>query len=73
MPGPRRVYLNDNVRTAHLKCSDCRTQIYLIKIEQDEDGAEVRTFGCPHCAHCKLIRLAPRLNLRGPVQIHSGQ
>jgi sulfur transfer protein SufE len=60
MPGTRRIYLNDNVRTEHLKCSDCRTQIYLVKIEQDDEGAEVRTFGCPHCAHVKAIRL-PRL------------
>lgn len=60
MPGTRRVYLNDNIRTEHLKCSCCRTQVYLIKIEADDEGGEIRTFGCPHCATSKSLRLAPR-------------
>lgn len=57
MPNKRRVYLNDNIRTEHLKCTMCRTQIYLVKIEQDRDGNEIRTFGCPHCSVCRSVRL----------------
>ncbi len=60
MPGTRGAYLNDNIRTEHLKCSYCRTQVYLIKIEPDDEGGEIRTFGCPHCAASKSLRLAPR-------------
>lgn len=73
MPNTRRVYLNDNIRTEHLKCVACRTQIYLIKIEQERGGWETRTFGCPHCASRRSLRLAmpsrgrPALRLAEPV------
>lgn len=50
-------YLNDNVRTGHLKCSNCKTRTYLTKIERDEDGAEVRSFACQHCAAVTRLRL----------------
>jgi hypothetical protein len=60
MLGTRRAHVNDNIRTEHLKCSGCKTQIYLVRIESDNDGSEIRTFGCPHCAQCRSIRLSPR-------------
>lgn len=50
-------YLNDNVRTGHLKCANCKTRTYLTKIERDDDGAEVRSFACPHCAAITRLRL----------------
>ena len=53
-------YLNDNVRTEHLKCSTCRTQIHLTSIETNPDGSEVRSFSCPHCAAISTLRLRPR-------------
>lgn len=54
-----KAYLNDNIRTEHLKCSSCRTQIFLVKIEPSGDGGELRTFGCPHCRQTRSLRLAP--------------
>lgn len=59
MPSRRRAYLNDNIRTEHLKCSSCRTQSFLMKIESDGSGGEVRTFVCPHCQARRLLRLTP--------------
>jgi DNA-directed RNA polymerase subunit RPC12/RpoP len=59
MPSRRRAYLNDNIRTEHLKCSNCRTQSFLVKIEPDGSGGEVRTFVCPHCEARRLLRLTP--------------
>ncbi len=59
MPSRRRAYLNDNIRTEHLKCSSCRTQSFLMKIETDGSGGEVRTFICPHCHARRLLRLTP--------------
>lgn len=56
MAGHER-FQNDNVRTEHLKCSICRTQIYLAKIEKDADGCELRSFACPHCAAVTTLRL----------------
>lgn len=53
-------YLNDNVRTEHLKCSNCRTQIHLTGIKLDPDGCEVRSFSCQHCAAVSKLRLRPR-------------
>lgn len=73
MPGTRRVYLNDNIRTEHLKCSCCRTQVYLIKIESDDEGGEIRTFGCPHCATSKSLRLAPRRPTLEPAELAADQ
>lgn len=73
MPGTRRVYLNDNIRTEHLKCSCCRTQVYLIRIESDDEGGEVRTFGCPHCATSKSLRLAPRRHPLKPAELVADQ
>jgi hypothetical protein len=58
MPATRRRYLNDNIRTAHLKCVDCRTQIFLCRIETDHDGCEIRTFGCPHCDRTAAMRFS---------------
>lgn len=59
MPFGRIAYLNDNIRTEHLKCSSCRTQSFLMKIEADGSGGEVRTFVCPHCQARRLLRLTP--------------
>ncbi|MGM4892076.1 hypothetical protein [Tardiphaga sp. 709] len=73
MPGTRRVHLNDNIRTEHLKCSGCRTQVYLIKIESDDEGGEIRTFGCPHCAASKSLRLAPRRQNLKPAELVADQ
>lgn len=50
-------YVNDNVRTGHLKCANCKTRTYLTKIERGDDGAEVRSFACPHCAAVTRLRL----------------
>ena len=58
MPATRRTYLNDNIRTEHLKCPRCRTQAYLYKIEPINGGGEVRTFACPHCHARRQLRLA---------------
>jgi hypothetical protein len=64
MPNTYRVYLNDNIRTAHLKCSACRTQIYLLEIEPERDGWETRIFGCPHCPAQRSVRLAASPDVR---------
>lgn len=72
MPNVRRVYLNDNIRTEHLKCRTCRTRVFLVKIEQDRDGDEVRTFGCPHCAVCRSVRLAPPAYARPSAELSRG-
>ena len=49
-------FVNDNVRTAHLKCSRCKTRVHLIRIETDEEGCEVRSFSCRHCADVSVVR-----------------
>ena len=59
MLGIGKAFLNDNIRTEHLKCSHCRTQIFLSGIDH-EDGGEVRTFGCPHCRRTREVRLTPQ-------------
>lgn len=59
MPGTRRAYLNDNIRTEHLKCSGCRTQVYLLRIEPDEVGGETRIFCCPHCQGLRAMHVEP--------------
>ena len=59
MSSRREAYLNNNIRTEHLKCSSCRTQSFLLKIESDGSGGEVRTFVCPHCQARRLLRLTP--------------
>jgi transposase-like protein len=66
MPWRRRAYQNDNIRTEHLKCSNCRTQSFLLKIEPDDCGGEVRTFVCPHCQARRLLRLTPPHRPLGP-------
>jgi len=58
MPSRRRAYVNDNIRTEHLKCSTCRTRSLLLKIEPDDDGGEVRIFVCAHCDARQTVRLA---------------
>jgi DNA-directed RNA polymerase subunit RPC12/RpoP len=73
MPGTCGAYLNDNIRTEHLKCSYCRTQVYLIKIESDDEGGEIRTFGCPHCATSKSLRLTPRRRILEPAEFVADQ
>jgi len=60
------LYVNDNIRTAHLKCVSCKTQIFLREIEPAEDGGEIRTFGCPHCQRARAVRLSPYQPLRKP-------
>jgi hypothetical protein len=50
-------HLNDNVRTAHLKCSSCKTRVHLSTIETDAEGFEVRSFACLNCAAISTIRL----------------
>lgn len=50
-------FMNDNVRTGHLKCSSCGTRTYLAKIERDEEGREVRSFACQHCNAVTTLRL----------------
>ncbi len=62
-----KAYLNDNIRTEHLKCSNCRTQSFLMKIEPDGNGGEVRTFVCPHCQARRLLRLRPLQRAAGLV------
>jgi hypothetical protein len=60
-------------RHEHLKCSYCRTQVYVIKIESDKDGGEIRTFGFPHCAASKSLRLAPRRQSLKPAELTADQ
>ena len=49
-------FQNDNVRTAHLKCTSCKTQVHLTKVEIDETGCEIRSFMCGHCASISVVR-----------------
>ena len=49
-------FVNDNVRTAHLKCQDCKTQVQLAEIATDDEGHEVRSFHCRHCKNVSAIR-----------------
>jgi len=55
-------YANDNVRTKHLKCSGCNTRTYLIKIERDDIGREIRSFACQHCAAISALHLPSPTN-----------
>lgn len=57
MPATRMKYLNDNIRTEHLKCTRCRTQAFLHRIEPDAGEGEVRIFVCPHCQARRVLRL----------------
>lgn len=50
-------YVNDNVRTGHLKCRNCKTRTDLTKIERDDNGCEVRSFACRHCNAVTSLRL----------------
>ncbi|MDB5616627.1 MAG: hypothetical protein JWQ24_865 [Tardiphaga sp.] len=50
-------FVNDNVRTEHLKCSHCRTRVHLTKIDTEADGTEVRSFACQHCNAVSKLRL----------------
>ena len=50
-------FMNDNVRTGHLKCASCGTRTYLAKIQRDEEGCEVRSFACQHCHAVAELRL----------------
>lgn len=69
MPFRRKAYLNDNIRTEHLKCSSCRTQSYLLDIESDGCGGEVRIFACPHCQARRALRIRPPTRALGSVFI----
>lgn len=57
MPDRYRPHRNDNIRTAHLKCAKCKTQIFLSRIESTQDGCELRVFECPHCALTRTVRI----------------
>jgi DNA-directed RNA polymerase subunit RPC12/RpoP len=48
---------NDNIRTDHLKCDRCRTQIFLTGIERRDEMCEVRTFRCPHCRQTRTLHI----------------
>lgn len=47
---------NDNIRTSHLKCDQCKTRTSLQGIERSQ-GFETRLFGCVHCGAVKAIRI----------------
>jgi DNA-directed RNA polymerase subunit RPC12/RpoP len=69
MPGTRRAYFNDNIRTEHLKCSSCRTQVYLIKIELDDAGGETRVFSCPHCSSLRALHIERHIVRREAIDL----
>ena len=50
-------FMNDNVRTAHLKCPACKTRTHLTGIETDDDGREVRNFTCQRCGSVNRLVL----------------
>jgi len=35
----------------HPKCPECRTQMWLARIEPDKPDHDRRTFECPECEH----------------------
>ena len=35
--------------TIHPKCPNCRSQMFLIRIEPDEFNLDLRTYACPDC------------------------
>lgn len=57
MPDYYGRFLNDNIRTEHLKCESCRTQIFLTRIERPNKVLEVRTFQCPHCTRTRTLHI----------------
>lgn len=57
MPDGNRPFLNDNLRTPHLKCNRCQTQVSLERIDLLEDGSESRTFRCGHCDAISTLRV----------------
>jgi transposase-like protein len=71
MPHTRQVHLNDNIRTEHLKCPICRTRTYLVQIESERDGSEIRFFGCPRCSAQRVVRVAASLAVRRGPDLHA--
>ena len=56
MPPRMSVYGNDNIRTPHLKCTSCKTQVFFKGISHSE-SCEVRLFVCPHCEEITSLRI----------------
>jgi uncharacterized Zn finger protein len=50
---------NDNIRTSHLKCDQCKARTFLQDIERSQ-GFEIRLFACVHCGAVKAIRIDTR-------------
>ena len=59
MPHRAMPFGNDNIRTSHLKCDQCKTRTFLQDIERSQ-GFEIRLFGCVHCGAVKTIRIDTR-------------
>jgi hypothetical protein len=68
MPDRYRLFRNDNIRTAHLKCESCQTQIFLSRIERPDDLCEVRVFQCPHCERVRTLRIEAPNEYRSSVE-----
>jgi uncharacterized Zn finger protein len=47
---------NDNIRTSHLKCDQCKARTFLQDIERSQ-GFEIRLFACVHCGAVKTIQI----------------
>ncbi|SFM15243.1 hypothetical protein SAMN03159423_5706 [Bradyrhizobium sp. NFR13] len=56
MPHRAMPFGNDNIRTSHLKCDQCKTRTSLQGIERSR-GFETRLFGCAHCGAVKTIQI----------------
>lgn len=57
MPDGNRPFSNDNVRTPHLKCDRCQTQVFFERIDHLADGSELRVFRCGHCDAISTLRI----------------
>ena len=57
MPDGNKPFLNDNLRTPHLKCDRCQMQVFLERIDRLTDGSELRTFRCGHCDAISTLRI----------------
>ena len=65
--GKRVFCLNDNIRTALLKCTSCKTQHFLFGVAPAEDGGEIRTSECPHSQRSRKNVLLATSDLRRPA------
>lgn len=57
MADGNRPYINDNIRTPHLKCDRCKTQVFLERIDRLAERTELRIFRCGNCNATSTIRI----------------